>query len=78
MTLNFCFETVLKLYNIGEFNGALDELRGFDHVAAEAFLAYRPSLFCRAFIQPHTKNDVVVNNMAETFNAYIINARPNI
>ncbi|XP_074297031.1 uncharacterized protein LOC141627704 [Silene latifolia] len=64
-----------KAYNEADFNDALDAIREVDHKAAETFIACRPHLFCRAFIQTHTKNDVIVNNMAETFNSYIIEAR---
>ncbi|XP_074297884.1 uncharacterized protein LOC141628676 [Silene latifolia] len=73
--MKLLFWNCAKAYNEADFNDALDDIREVDHKAAEAFIACRPDLFCRAFIQTHTKNDVIVNNMAETFNAYIIEAR---
>ncbi|XP_074278342.1 uncharacterized protein LOC141601934 [Silene latifolia] len=54
---------------------ALTDMRKVDHKAAEAFLAYNPTVFCMDFINTTTKTDVIVNNMTETFNAYIIDAR---
>ncbi|XP_074289746.1 uncharacterized protein LOC141615099 [Silene latifolia] len=73
--MKLLFWNCAKAYNEADFNDGLDAIREVDHKAAEAFIACRPHLFCRAFIQTHTKNDVIVNNMAETFNAYIIEAR---
>ncbi|KAH9613758.1 hypothetical protein KSS87_007755 [Heliosperma pusillum] len=73
--MKLMFWNCAKAYNEADFNEALEALREVDHKAAEAFIACRPTLFCRAFIQTHTKNDVIVNNMAETFNAYIVDAR---
>ncbi|KAL2905507.1 Leucine-zipper-like transcriptional regulator 1 [Bienertia sinuspersici] len=50
--------------------------RAEDNTAAElAFRGYNPSLLCRAFLDTNTKVDVIVNNLAETFNGYIINSR---
>ncbi|KAL2929308.1 Sulfate adenylyltransferase subunit 1, partial [Bienertia sinuspersici] len=43
--------------------------------ATEAFQAYNPKVFYRAHMSATTKADVITNNMAETFNAYIIQAR---
>ena len=42
--------------------------------AAEDFLARNSKTFCRAYMSTETKSDVV-NNMAETFNAYVMHAR---
>lgn len=34
-----------------------------------------PKVFYVIFLKTHTKVDVIVNNLSETFNSYIINAR---
>ncbi|XP_074288999.1 uncharacterized protein LOC141614141 [Silene latifolia] len=64
-----------KAYNEPGFEDGLAVVREVDSKTADAFLACNPKLFCRAFISTQSKNDVIVNNMAETFNAYIISAR---
>lgn len=69
------FWSCAKAYNRADFDDALQAMREVDSKAADAFMACKPELFCRAFVKTVTKNDVIVNNMAETFNAYIINAR---
>ncbi|XP_074315187.1 uncharacterized protein LOC141651370 [Silene latifolia] len=73
--MKMCFWNCAKAYNQADFGAALSDLREVDHKAAGAFLACNPTLFCRAFISTRSKTDVVVNNMAETFYAYIIEAR---
>ncbi|XP_074287815.1 uncharacterized protein LOC141612968 [Silene latifolia] len=73
--MKMLFWNCAKSYNQADFDQALSDMREVDHKAAEAFLACNPSVFCRAFINTTTKTDVIVNNMAETFNAYIIDAR---
>ena len=39
------------------------------------FKGSNPKVFCRAVMKTHTKADVIMNNLAETFNGYIINSR---
>ncbi|XP_074277505.1 uncharacterized protein LOC141601136 [Silene latifolia] len=73
--MKMMFWSCVKAYNEADFTDALETLKEADPKAAEAFLACNPTLFCRAFISNHTQNDVIVSNMSETFNAYIINAR---
>ncbi|XP_074266612.1 uncharacterized protein LOC141589891 [Silene latifolia] len=73
--MKLLFWSCAKAYNMSDYNLALDELREVDPKAADAFVACDPSLFCRAFVDTTTKCDVIVSNMAETFNAYIIEAR---
>ncbi|XP_021775561.1 uncharacterized protein LOC110739410 [Chenopodium quinoa] len=45
--------------------------------AAQDFERCDPTKFCRAYILPSCKSDVVVSNMVETFNGYILQARSN-
>ncbi|KAL2934997.1 5-methylthioadenosine/S-adenosylhomocysteine deaminase [Bienertia sinuspersici] len=64
-----------SIYNKTDFDDALEELKEKNPVAATAFKAYNPRLFCRAFMKETIKLDAITNNMAETFNGFIINAR---
>ncbi|XP_021715010.1 uncharacterized protein LOC110682980 [Chenopodium quinoa] len=69
------FWKIVKAYNLVDYQDALDELGAVDQDAVVAFNSYNPRLFCREFMSTSTKTDVVTNNLAETFNGYIINAR---
>ena len=69
------FWKIAKCYNLADYNEALDELSEMNAEAALAFKRYNPNVFCRAHLDPSIKTDAITNNMAETFNAYIINAR---
>ncbi|XP_048490075.1 uncharacterized protein LOC104886319 [Beta vulgaris subsp. vulgaris] len=62
-------------YNQADYNEALEELGVISEDVANAFKAYNPQLFCRAFLDCSMRTNAITNNMAETFNAYIINAR---
>ncbi|XP_074314199.1 uncharacterized protein LOC141649406 [Silene latifolia] len=73
--MKMMFWQCAKAYNQADFDEAVATMREVDPRAADAFIRCNPTLFCRAFINTRTTNDVIVNNMAETFNAYIINAR---
>ncbi|CAH9116889.1 unnamed protein product [Cuscuta epithymum] len=44
-------------------------------LTTQSFKAYDPTKLCRCFIQTHTKCEVIVSNMAETFNGHILNVR---
>ncbi|XP_021723216.1 uncharacterized protein LOC110690668 [Chenopodium quinoa] len=68
------FWKIAKSYNEADYNEALEQLKKMDPEAALAFQRYNPNCFCRAFLNTSFKTDVITNNMAETFNAYIINA----
>ncbi|XP_021992060.1 uncharacterized protein LOC110888868 [Helianthus annuus] len=50
-------------------------MRVVDDKATDAFLDQNPKCFCRCYVQRETKTDVIVNNMAETFNGFIIQSR---
>ncbi|KAK1431469.1 hypothetical protein QVD17_07928 [Tagetes erecta] len=62
-------------YCEADFDKAVKEMTEIDKDAAEAFLKQNPRCFSRCFLKTKTKTDVNVNNMAETFNGYIIQAR---
>ena len=46
-----------------------------DENAVEGNKSYNPTCFCRAFMKTSSRVDVIVNNMADAFNGYIINAK---
>ena len=69
------FWKAAKAYNMADYNEALDEMENLSHVATVGFRGANPKVFCRAFLKIDTKVDVIVNNLDETFNGYIINAR---
>ncbi|KAL2899948.1 Transcription initiation factor TFIID subunit 1 [Bienertia sinuspersici] len=69
------FWKAAKAYNEADFNNAIEEMEQVDPGAVIAFKAHNPSLFCRAFVRINSKCDVIMSNMAETFNGYIIHAR---
>lgn len=69
------FWKIAKAYNMTDYEDALQELKNIDDDAATAFVSYKPPLFCRAYMDPSIKSDAITNNMAETFNGYIVKAR---
>ncbi|KAL2892664.1 Gag-Pol polyprotein [Bienertia sinuspersici] len=73
--MKLAFWNIVKAYNMTDFNEALSDLAEKNPAAANAFKAYNPEVFCRSHMQVNVKADVVTNNMAETFNGYIIHAR---
>ncbi|KAL2925707.1 AT-hook motif nuclear-localized protein 27 [Bienertia sinuspersici] len=73
--MKLMFWKIVKAYNLADYDDALQQLSEVSNAAAIAFRSYNPNLFCRAFMGTSCKADVVTNNMAETFNGYIINAR---
>ena len=50
-------------------------MENLNHATAVGFRGANPKVLCRAFLKTSTKVDVIVNNLAETFNGYIINGR---
>ena len=73
--MKLLFWRCAKAYNEADFNDGITEMKKVNHVAAEAFNLANPRLFCRAFVKVDTKCDVILSNMAETFNNYIMHAR---
>ncbi|KAK9048549.1 hypothetical protein SSX86_032486, partial [Deinandra increscens subsp. villosa] len=69
------FWRAVRAYSVAEFNIAIDNLKAQDSEAADAFLKQNPRCFSRCYLHTETKADVVVNNMAETFNGFIIQSR---
>ncbi|XP_048489954.1 uncharacterized protein LOC125491922 [Beta vulgaris subsp. vulgaris] len=69
------FWSIAKSYSMAGYNDSLDELEKENVDAAASFKAYNPACFCRAFMSDDIRSDAITNNMAETFNGYIVNAR---
>ena len=75
MKMKMIFWKAAKAYNMVEYNEVLEETGAQNPAAVEAFRRYNPKVLCRAYMDTSTKVDVIVNNLAETFNGYIIQAR---
>ncbi|XP_076910780.1 uncharacterized protein LOC143568517 [Bidens hawaiensis] len=69
------FWRAARSYSVSDYNKAIVQMRELNADAAEAFIIQNPKCFCRCFLNIETKADVIVNNMAETFNGYILHYR---
>ncbi|KAK1432692.1 hypothetical protein QVD17_09590 [Tagetes erecta] len=69
------FWRAARAYCEKDYKKTLDEMKEVSMDAADAFLKQNPRCFCRCFLDPNSKCDVIVNNMAETFNGYILQSR---
>ncbi|XP_022033043.1 uncharacterized protein LOC110934163 [Helianthus annuus] len=69
------FWRAAKAYNIADHKRAIEEMRIVDEEATDAFTKQNPKCFCRCYLNIENKTDVIVNNMAETFNGFIIQSR---
>ncbi|KAH6776564.1 hypothetical protein C2S52_014125 [Perilla frutescens var. hirtella] len=58
-----------------EFDDNLKHLGALSKQAAEDFVKYNLMTFCRAFFSSRSKCDIVDNNMCESFNSTIVDAR---
>ncbi|XP_057793143.1 uncharacterized protein LOC131009751 [Salvia miltiorrhiza] len=58
-----------------EWDASMDKLKAENMMAYENFIERDPSRFCKAFISTACVSDMVDNNVSETFNGYILNAR---
>ncbi|XP_076903382.1 uncharacterized protein LOC143558430 [Bidens hawaiensis] len=65
----------VRSYCVADYNEAIKEMTTLSSDAIEDFLKQNPKGFTRCFPSNQTKCDVIVSNMAETFNGYIIHAR---
>ena len=73
--MNILFWKVAKACNITYYNEVMDDLEKMNPTTTVIFRVSNPKVFCRAFMKPYTKADVIMNNLVETFNGYIINGR---
>ncbi|XP_021766110.1 uncharacterized protein LOC110730595 [Chenopodium quinoa] len=73
--MKLLFWRAAKSYNMSDYNDALNDMGKLDQEAVVGFRSYNPRVFCRAFMSTETQVDVIMNNLAQTFNGYIINVR---
>ncbi|XP_076889475.1 uncharacterized protein LOC143540249 [Bidens hawaiensis] len=64
-----------RAYNEPDFNDAIKGMRDISTDAVEAFMKQNPNCFVRCFLKNNTYCDVIVSNMAGTFNGTIVEAR---
>ena len=76
--MKILFWKAVKAYNIAKYNEAMDDSEKVNHTASVAFRFSNLKVFYKAFMKTHTKADVIMKNLAETFNGYITNARLSI
>ncbi|XP_010682934.3 uncharacterized protein LOC104897696 [Beta vulgaris subsp. vulgaris] len=69
------FWQAVYAYNMADFDLALQEMDVLSTAAVEDFKALKPKTFCRFGFRIHTKCNLVVNNLAETFNGWILESR---
>ena len=69
------FWKATKVYNMADYNEALDEMENLNPATVVGFRGTNPKVFYRVFLKTYTKADVIGNDLAKTFNGYIINAR---
>ncbi|XP_076924067.1 uncharacterized protein LOC143586392 [Bidens hawaiensis] len=64
-----------RAYNEPDFNDAIKKMRAISNDAVDDFMKQNPNCFVRCFLKGNTCCDVIVSNMAETFNGTIVEAR---
>ena len=69
------FWAAAKAHNQADYKDALDAMKLISIRVLEDFVFQNSRAFCRAFIDRQPKCEVIVNNIVETFNAYIVQAR---
>ncbi|XP_057247491.1 uncharacterized protein LOC125492820 [Beta vulgaris subsp. vulgaris] len=69
------FWQAVYAYNMADFDLALQEMAVLCTTTVEDFKALKPKTFCRFGFRIHTKCNLVVNNLAETFNGWILESR---
>ncbi|XP_048492961.2 uncharacterized protein LOC125493548 [Beta vulgaris subsp. vulgaris] len=73
--MKLMFWKAAKAYSVVDFNEAMEEMSEVNSDAADAFRKHNLDVFCRAFLKTASKTDVIISNLSETFNGYIINTR---
>ena len=58
-----------------DYNEILDEMENLNPTTIAGLSGANPKVFYGTFLQTYKKVDAIVNNLVETFNGYIINAR---
>ncbi|KAH6770200.1 hypothetical protein C2S52_015003 [Perilla frutescens var. hirtella] len=60
---------------LAKYKLALEDLKAEDEAACLDFLNREPQRFCKAYISTFPLCDTIVNNVSETFNGFILQAR---
>lgn len=74
-TLKNIFWKIAKSTYVEAYKLALEELKDEDYDAYQNFLEREPKRFCKAFISTRPLCDIIDNNVSETFNGFILQAR---
>ncbi|XP_057779416.1 uncharacterized protein LOC130997994 [Salvia miltiorrhiza] len=74
-TLKNIFLRACRSIYVEKYNTHLLEMKRESIDAFEDFVSRDTSRFCKAFISTTMKSDMIDNNISETFNGYILNAR---
>ncbi|XP_057795097.1 uncharacterized protein LOC131011334 isoform X1 [Salvia miltiorrhiza] len=75
ITLKNMFWRAVKCTYIEDFKMAIQAMKVENAAACEDFIARDVNKFCKAFLSTFACSDMVDNNINETFNGYILNAR---
>ena len=62
-------------YTESEFNKKMDELEALSPTAHDYLRNIDPSVWSRSWFHTYSKSDLVVNNLCECFNSYVLQAR---
>lgn len=73
--MKLLFWTCAKAYNEADFYEGMKAMEKVNLIAVESFKKYDPQVFCRAYVKTNTKCEVILSNLVETFNNYIMQAR---
>ncbi|KAL8139338.1 hypothetical protein V2J09_005359 [Rumex salicifolius] len=73
--LKMHFWRAARAYTKADFEIALKDMRTVNKKAVEDFIEKNPMHFCRSHLKTRSRIEVIVNNLAETFNGYILDAR---
>ncbi|GKU99781.1 hypothetical protein SLEP1_g12576 [Rubroshorea leprosula] len=72
------FWITAKSTTVVEFRRNMEEINKLNPTAKEYLMQYDPKYWCKAFLDTHCKCDAVDNNMNETFNGFILDARQKV
>ncbi|CAA7031635.1 unnamed protein product [Microthlaspi erraticum] len=61
--------------NVGDFQFNMDALKAFDETAYTDLLKTEPKIWCRAWFPYHSRSEDVTNNLSESYNRTIKEAR---
>ncbi len=72
---NALYWSAVKSTCVPELKENLVRMYNYDPAALKAIMEVAPKFWCKAYFEEHSKTDVTDNNMCETFNANIMEAR---